>query len=1212
MPEEPKEPIVVGTTDEGVFERAAERAPFYTEQWDPRSDDEGTALLELFSELAADVASRIDRAPEKHRRVFFDTLGFSRDPPQPAQVPLAFTVAEKAAENVAIPAGTRALAEATADRPEQTFEILSEGGFEATPARLKSVYSIDPDADLIVDHTDSLAAGAPTPLFDGVNAQWHAFYLGHPSLLDVAPGAVVRIVIEPESTATALSELVWEYYGTGAANATPSLERDGREKQSVEEDNETEGWYRLKAEQHETEVRLTIPATELVKLVETTVDNRESRWLRCRTPTDGELRNGEARTPPPNTFNVSLSTVRIRIGRNTETPVSPDALFHNDVPIPVESDDALLPLGNVPRPRDAFYVASNEAFSKGGATAVLNFHPFSNTDGGSNDEPKIPPEKPPRLSWEYWNGEGWERLDPLIDETANLTEAGEVRFAVPTDLEPSGHAGVEAHWIRVRLVEEYASIRYETREHEETGETEVTGRFIDVDPPQFNQLNIEYGTESAKSSRPLSPVEGTPDHLLTDNNLAYVDRRSSGFGSSFRPFERPPDATQTLYLGFDGPLRDGPINLFVSVADAAYPETFYPRIRWEYQPSSSVDSWETPDVHDGTESLTERGIVGLVFPTATIASERFGQVRHWIRARVNGEAFRTTRADAPTGDTIRIDDIDAERERVVIENTADRPIDLSGYRIDFEHSGARGQVRTFPPGTVVDSGESLVVATGTKSLGYADVRFDFRRWVLNNTDPDMVAIVTPDKRQVITSVIDHLDPSSDPSTSGTTDESDADCRCSDSAAAPPSTMPAPCNEQLSTDPPAGGPTRGPPTLLGLYPNTDWAASERTVTDELLGSSDGSPSQTFAFSASPITDSTLWVDELTTRSATERDALLASNRGNVEPVRSSGGDLSAFWVRWRQVSDFAESGPNDRHYTLDATAGWVTFGDGVRGAIPPRGDDNVRASYGTGGGLAGNIAADTATRLVSSIPFVDEVTNPEAADGGSDAETTASVLVRAPEQIRHRGRAVTTSDFERIALDSSRKLARVRCLPLMDAAGDRRLGWATLLIVPNDRGSKPLPSETLTERVFEALRERAPAVLVDRETPRLVVRGPSYVETDVGTTLRASGAESVSTLEEAVTDALVTFLHPLSGGIVGTGWEFGELPCLSDFYALLEGLDGVDHVQSLSVTFTGSEESIKLTEGAETPNVARDVLVCSGTHDVQVVGSDTVETPGGVR
>jgi alpha-N-arabinofuranosidase len=40
--------------------------------------------------------------------------------------------------------------------------------------------------------------------------------------------------------------------------------------------------------------------------------------------------------------------------------------------------------------------------------------------------------------------------------------------------------------------------------------------------------------------------------------------------------------------------------------------------------------------------------------------------------------------------------------------------------------------------------------------------------------------------------------------------------------------------------------------------------------------------------------------------------------------------------WTQVDNFSGSAPDSRHYTFDAQSGKITFGDGVRGAIPPAG------------------------------------------------------------------------------------------------------------------------------------------------------------------------------------------------------------------------------------------------------------------------------------
>ena len=60
-------------------------------------------------------------------------------------------------------------------------------------------------------------------------------------------------------------------------------------------------------------------------------------------------------------------------------------------------------------------------------------------------------------------------------------------------------------------------------------------------------------------------------------------------------------------------------------------------------------------------------------------------------------------------------------------------------------------------------------------------------------------------------------------------------------------------------------------------------------------------------------------------------------------------------RWQQVRSLAKSGPDDRRYMVETTAGITTviFGDGINGAIPPTGS-NVQATYRYGSGAAGNV------------------------------------------------------------------------------------------------------------------------------------------------------------------------------------------------------------------------------------------------------------------
>jgi hypothetical protein len=166
---------------------------------------------------------------------------------------------------------------------------------------------------------------------------------------------------------------------------------------------------------------------------------------------------------------------------------------------------------------------------------------------------------------------------------------------------------------------------------------------------------------------------------------------------------------------------------------------------------------------------------------------------------------------------------------------------------------------------------------------------------------------------------------------------------------------------------------------------------------------------------------------------------------------------------------------------------------------------------------------------------------------------------------------------------------------MDRDGEYRPGWVTLLVVPRSSEPKPTPSATLRDEVERAVAERAPATLVDGER-RLVVRGPSYVSVSIDADLAAAGG-SVSQLEARAREAVRAYLHPLTGGESGDGWRFGELPCRSDVFELLEGLDGVDHVAELSLRFETDQSLVTVTEGRGEPDTSPDALVHAGAQEL---------------
>jgi predicted phage baseplate assembly protein len=276
-------------------------------------------------------------------------------------------------------------------------------------------------------------------------------------------------------------------------------------------------------------------------------------------------------------------------------------------------------------------------------------------------------------------------------------------------------------------------------------------------------------------------------------------------------------------------------------------------------------------------------------------------------------------------------------------------------------------------------------------------------------------------------------------------------------------------------------------------------------------------------------------------------------------------------------------------------GELRFGDGVNGRIPPPGASNLRlARYRTGGGSVGNAAPSTIAQLKTTVPYVDKVGNPEVAAGGAEAETNEAVLERMPRTLRHRGRAVALEDFEDLALLASTEVARARCVPLRDLAADWlgetfAAGAVSVIVVPRSDAAKPLPTETLLERVRAYLAARADA------TAAVSVVGPAYLKVSVRAEIAVISATAASAVERGVRARLDAFLHPLTGGLDQCGWDFGRSPHRSDFYTLIEQVPGVDHCRRLELEETEDHDGVRRSGR---------FLVYSGEHVITPVFADT--------
>jgi predicted phage baseplate assembly protein len=361
-----------------------------------------------------------------------------------------------------------------------------------------------------------------------------------------------------------------------------------------------------------------------------------------------------------------------------------------------------------------------------------------------------------------------------------------------------------------------------------------------------------------------------------------------------------------------------------------------------------------------------------------------------------------------------------------------------------------------------------------------------------------------------------------------------------------------------------------------------ASAAARETGETLGESDGTPGQAFSLRNSPM---------------------LEPIQGEDLEVRNT---ESGDWERWDRVESFAESGPEDRHYTVDLANGTIEFGPAIRGAdgswlqfgaVPPKGTPLRFTRYRHGGGRRGNVLPGTLTILRSAIPGVASVENPKPALGGVDGETLDAARERAALEFRTRHRAVTASDFEVLAREASPRVARSACvppqnggpvrvhlLPRIDAA-DRKLAIEELT-----------PSEELFAEVAEYIDERR-LIGTTVELEPMKLRGMSVV-----VNLQAEPRTDLARIEEEVAYALYTYLNPLVGGRldgIGEGWELGRALNQGELYGIVHAVPGVDYVKILRVYETDMQTGKQEAKPAGTHvQLEPDETLASGTHIVK--------------
>jgi len=171
------------------------------------------------------------------------------------------------------------------------------------------------------------------------------------------------------------------------------------------------------------------------------------------------------------------------------------------------------------------------------------------------------------------------------------------------------------------------------------------------------------------------------------------------------------------------------------------------------------------------------------------------------------------------------------------------------------------------------------------------------------------------------------------------------------------------------------------------------------------------------------------------------------------------------VAWRERPTLYGAAPTDHYYVLEVDEqgrNFVAFGDGLRGARLPSGS-NVVAKYRKGSGAEGNVAADTLTQLMTRPLGLKSVSNPLAAESGTDAEGKDAARRTIPIDTLTLGRVVSVRDYEDFALGFT-GIAKAQA-QVLNLGAD-----ATVAVtLAGDRGAGPTAASPVWTNLVAALK-----------------------------------------------------------------------------------------------------------------------------------------------
>jgi len=621
-----REYLICDMTEADIRARIKKLSGSYTPEWlfDERDPDAGSVIGLIFAHQMSENVRRLNQVTDKYRTEFVNMLNLSLKPAYPASGVVVMELISDTVSGIGIPKGTKLLGQPADDNTEQlVFETVSD--LHVTNSRLSDILMVSGHFGKIIpimgdvkravicpvtnaeeaEETESPAEEASGSLrgegstggfrlfdFRQEGIEQNGLMLYHSRVFDTTESVDIYIRFIEYGSGKNVSERFadtskyrWSFYnGSGMQQFGSVSLRNGA----------------IVLERPESIGKLTLDGTEYSMI-----------YLEALGPVEKS---------------VTLSDIEISSKCDW---TEPEFVVSGDIDV---GDGSFMPFGDTISLFDECYIGHDRIFSQQGAKVDMKFtltvreklvNPSTVQEADDlrvikrrTTAPRytLSETSPQKVSIEYFNGTGWQRLVCSQDcstlfDGSNYGEVS-ISFICPDDWQPTAAGAYMGRAIRLRVVQADNCYLLPCLHK----------------APEISNLQLSYSYfDNWKKPQRIRTVCGTELSDLTVRMLS---------GMPFTVFSPLPYAKNCLYMGFDRKFDGAPISIFFDIDKSVYFNSS--PIGFEY---SSPSGFRKMKVVDNTDNMSGVGTVTFIPPSDFSRQTIEGQSRYWIRLTDENNSF---------------------------------------------------------------------------------------------------------------------------------------------------------------------------------------------------------------------------------------------------------------------------------------------------------------------------------------------------------------------------------------------------------------------------------------------------------------------------------------------------------------------------------------------------------------------------------------------